>query len=229
MELIVRWGGIVVLAAAVAVVLASGVWRDLTPEAIQRYHARLFAVVAARPAISLGLFVLVCAAVSALCLPGPGLLALIGGALFGWAEGGGVAAAAFTLGALPTFFAFRAAAGRGLAEGGGWVGGLVARFQRASFSTLLAVRLTPVAPIGVVTIAAGLAQAAPAGFVAATFLGCAPAALVYATLGHGLRGVVERGGLLSLRMLADPKIIIPLGILAVVAASAAFVRLRRAR
>ncbi len=224
---LVRWGGLLALAIALAVLIGTGAWRQLSPHALQRHHAALFASVSAHPATSLAAFFLVCAAVSATSLPGPGLLALIGGSLFGWLAGGGTAAAGFTLGAAPTFLAMRAAAGGGQEMRSGRLGAMAERLKKNAFSTLLAIRLTPVAPIGLVTIAAGLARAPLGAFLAATVLGCAPAAMVYAALGQGLRGAVERGGLISPQQFADPRVLLPLAILAVVAAGAAAYRLRR--
>jgi uncharacterized membrane protein YdjX (TVP38/TMEM64 family) len=87
-------------------------------------------------------------------------------------------------------------------------------FSRDAFSYLLALRLMPVAPFFVVNIAAGLARVRLAAFVAATVIGAAPSAFIFATLGAGLGGVLRRHGQLGAQLLLQPQIAGPLTALA---------------
>ncbi len=227
---VIRFGGLVAIVAFLAALVASGWWRHLTPADLRAHYADIAGFVGRRPALALGAFALTSAAVTASCLPGTGVLVVLGGALFGALAGGGAALVGSVLGSTLVFLACRSAAADWVSpERAGRVGRLMASVSRHAFSTLLVLRLTPIAPLSLVTIAAGLARVRLAPFVAASLIGSAPSNLIYAGLGAGLRGALQRGRALDPALLTDPKLIWPLLALAALAGMTAIVNLRRRR
>ncbi len=225
-----RYGGLAALVAAIAALVASGWWRHLSPADLRAHYAEITSVVEAKPALSLGIFTLISAAAIASCLPGSALLVVLGGALFGTVAGGGAALVGSVVGSTLVFLACRSATSGWVSpDAAGRVGRLMASFSRHAFSTLLVLRLTPIAPLSLVNIAAGLARLRLAPFVAAGLIGSAPSNLIFAGLGAGLRGALQRGRALDPALLADPKLIWPLLALAALAGGTALVNARRRR
>jgi uncharacterized membrane protein YdjX (TVP38/TMEM64 family) len=226
----VRFGGLVALAALVAAVVASGWWRHLSPADLRTHYGQIAGLVQRQPVASLGVFALVSMAVTAACLPATGVLVVLGGALFGALLGGGAALLGSVLGSTCVFLACRSAsAGWVSPEATGRVARLIAGFSRHAFTTLLVLRLTPIAPLSLVNIAAGLARVRLAPFVAASLIGSAPSNLIYAGLGAGMRSALQRGLILDPTLLTSPKLVWPLVALAALAGGAAIVNLRRRR
>ncbi len=227
---VARYGGLIALAALIAALVASGWWRHLSPADLRAHYGELTSFVQNHPVQSLVVFTLTSAAVTAACLPATGVLVVLGGALFGTLPGGGAALIGSVLGSICVFLACRSAtAGWVASEVTGRIGRLMASFSRHTFSTLLVLRLTPIAPLSVVNIAAGFARVRLAPFVAASLIGSAPSNLIYAGLGAGLRVALRRGLVLDPALLTSPKVMAPLAALAVLAGGTAVVNLRRRR
>ena len=70
---------------------------------------------------------------------------------------------------------------------------LEAGFREDAFSYLLSLRLVPIFPFWLVNLIAGLAGMRLSTYVAATFLGMIPGALVYASLGSGAGALIAAG------------------------------------
>ena len=227
---VVRFGGLIALAALVAALVASGWWRHLSPADLRAHYGEIAGAVGRSPIASLGAFTLITAALTATCLPGTGLLVVLGGAMFGTLAGGGASLLGSVLGSTCVFLACRSAAtGWVSPEASGRVARLIAGFSRHAFSTLLVLRLTPIAPLSLVNIAAGLARVRLAPFIAASLIGSAPSNFIYAGLGAGLRGALRRGLILDPALLTSPRLIWPLVALAALAGGTAIVNLRRRR
>jgi uncharacterized membrane protein YdjX (TVP38/TMEM64 family) len=62
------------------------------------------------------------------------------------------------------------------------------------FVAVCLLRLSPLAPYGVLNYALGLTRVSPAAFLAGTAVGSLPATVLFLVLGHGAAGVVEGGG-----------------------------------
>jgi uncharacterized membrane protein YdjX (TVP38/TMEM64 family) len=131
-------------------------------------------------------FVVVSAALTVACVPGP-LLAGASGLLFGTALGTPTAIVAATLGASLAFSLSRR-------FGAGAVDELSGRRLRAlqdwiaarGFLAVLYARILPAMPYSLVNYAAGLTRVPLAVFAGATAIGCAPRAFAYAALGGSL-------------------------------------------
>jgi uncharacterized membrane protein YdjX (TVP38/TMEM64 family) len=225
-----RLAPIALIAALFALLIASGAWRRLSLASLAEHRAQLLHFVAAHPYASvaayLGVYVLVIVA----CAPGPAVLTIAGGFLFGPVLGGSAALASLVVGAVIVFGACRTAFGDWAAHRAGpTVARIEAGFSRDAFAYLLALRLMPVAPFFMVNLAAGLARVRLSSFVLATLIGSAPSAFIFAALGSGLGGMFRRHARLGANLLLQPQIAGPLTALAALSLAAPAWRLWRAR
>jgi uncharacterized membrane protein YdjX (TVP38/TMEM64 family) len=137
-------------------------------------------------------YLLVYAGLTALSVPGAMLMTLAGGFLFGPWLGATYALVGATLGATAVFFAARVGLYGLASRAGPRARRLEAGFRENAFNYLLCLRLVPIVPFWLVNLLAGLAGMRLFSYVAATFLGMVPGALVYASLGSGLGVWIER-------------------------------------
>lgn len=227
---ITRYGGLVAVALLLALFVASGWWRHLSAADLRTHYGDLVGFVRRDPLAAVAAFSAVMLAVTTACLPATGILVVLGGALFGTLQGGAAALVGVVVGSTAVFLACRAASSHWVrAAPEGRVARLIATLSRHGFSTLLVLRLTPVAPLSLVNIASGFAQVRLAPFVAASLIGSAPSTLIYAAVGTGLRHGLARGEALSPRMIGDPAVVLPLAGLAALAGLTALVNARRRR
>jgi uncharacterized membrane protein YdjX (TVP38/TMEM64 family) len=225
-----RLAPIVVIGALFVGLLASGQLKRLSLDSLAQNRATLTAFVAAHPVGSLAAYLGAYLLLIAACVPGPAVMSIAGGVLFGTWLGGVAALAAMTAGGVIVFLACRTAFGDWAAHrAGAAIARIEAGFSRDAFAYLLALRLMPVAPFFIVNLAAGFARVRLATFVLATLIGAAPSAFVLAGLGAGLDGVIRRGGKLDASLIARPDIAIPLIALALLALAPPAWRLWRAR
>lgn len=222
---------LIVLAAAVALVF-SGALSHLSLSELRHRRAALLALVHAHPARSLMLYLAADVVVIALSLPGALIMTLTAGFLFGPVIGGVAAMAGVTGGAVIMFLVVRFTFGEAIADWtapGGLTRRLAAEVRRNAFSYLLTLRLTPAAPIALVNIVAGLAQAPLPVFLAATVLGVIPSSAIYASIGASLGEVFNRPGPLDLRTVIRPELIAPLFGLAALSLAPHLLRFRQMR
>jgi uncharacterized membrane protein YdjX (TVP38/TMEM64 family) len=225
-----RLAPIALIAALFVALIASGAWRRLSLGALAEHRAALLHFVGAHPYASLAAYLGVYVLVIAACAPGPSVLSVAGGFLFGPALGGAMALASMVIGAVIVFLACRTAFGDWAARRAGpTVARIEAGFSRDAFAYLLALRLMPVAPFFMVNIAAGLARVRLSSFVLATLIGSAPSAFIFATLGAGLGRMFRRHAHLGADILLQPQIAGPLTALAALSLAAPAWRLWRAR
>ena len=225
-----RLAPLAALGALLAGLAGSGVLGRVSLTTLEADHAALAASAARHPvqtaAAFLGLYCLMAAA----CAPGLFVMTLAAGFLFGPLVGGVITVAALVSGGLVTFLACRSAFGDWLARrAGGTLARIEAGFSRDAFAYLLALRLMPVAPFFMVTLAAGLARTRPSSFVLATAIGSAPSSFVIAALGAGLGGLFARRAPIDARVLLRPEIAVPLAALAVLALAGPAIRVWRSR
>jgi uncharacterized membrane protein YdjX (TVP38/TMEM64 family) len=228
-----RWARflpLVVIAALFIALLASGELKHLSLNELAAHRTRLAGFVAAHPVLSLaayfGLFVLLVVA----CAPGPSVVCMAGGFLFGPWLGGSAALASILTGAVIVFLACRTAFGDWAAQRAGpTMARIEAGFSKNAFSYLLALRLMPVAPLFLVNIAAGLARIRLSTLVLATLIGSAPSSFIFAWLGSGLGEVFRRHAKLDASLLSRPSIVAPLAALALMSLAPVAWRLWQAR
>lgn len=182
------------LVGLLALAWAMGWHEALSWEGLAARRAALAEVVAARPvAAGLGYVALYAAAV-AVSIPGAGIITASGGLLFGIAAGSALAVTGATLGAVGLYLAARTALGPFLArKAGPWLDRLRPGLERDGFHVLLALRLIPLVPFALLNLVCALVGMRLGPFVAATFLGIIPGAVVFASIGAGLGHVLEAG------------------------------------
>lgn len=206
-----RYGLLIVLAAGVAIALASGATDHITLAELKARRAELAAFVEAHRLSAIAVYVALYAVVVALSLPLALVLTLAGGFLFGPFLGALAAVSSATLGSTVAFLAARTAFGDYLAAGAGpTVARLVEGFRKDAFAYLFTLRIIPVAPLQLINLGAGLAGVRIATFMAASFIGMAPGSFIYAWLGSGLGTIFARGEQPDLGLIMEPSIFLPL-------------------
>ncbi|MDJ1157697.1 VTT domain-containing protein [Chelatococcus sp. SYSU_G07232] len=189
---VVRFLPLVLLLVATMAVLASGLHRYLSFEGIVAHREYLRGYVSQHYAAALALYAVVYVGVVALSLPGGLVLTILGGFLFGWSVGGGVAVVAATVGATIVFLAARTSLGAVLAARAGPALQRIARgFRENAVFYLLFLRLVPVFPFWLVNLAPALFGVPLATYVATTIVGILPATFAFAFAGAGLDNAVE--------------------------------------
>jgi len=155
-------------------------------------------------------YVLIYAALAALSVPAGMLTTLAGGFLFGPWYGALWALVGSTLGATMVFLAARTGLYGLAATAGPRARHLEAGFREDSFNYLVCLRLVPIFPFWLVNLIAGLAGMRLATYVAATFCGMIPGALVYASLGNGLGALIASGQHPDRYMIFRPPLLLPI-------------------
>jgi len=222
---LLRWLPLGLIAAAAAVLFATGAHRTLTLDALAAHRAALCAFVEARPTASAAGFATLYAGAIAVGLPIAVLFTVGGGFLFGTVGGGALSAIGATLGALGVFLAARTAVGDAVARRAGPRLKLFeAGFRRDAFSYLLVLRLVPLFPFWLVNIVPAILGVRLRTYAAATALGMLPGAFVYASVGAGLGSVIDGGGRPDLGILFTPQVLLPILGLALLALLPVLVR-----
>lgn len=182
-----RWGPLVLLVVAAAVVYASGASEYVSLATIADHRDTLQDFVSEHWFAAIAAYGLIYMGVVALSIPGAALLTMIGGFLFGWLATGLLVVVAATAGATVIFLVARTSLGDVLARRAGpRLNALARGFRDDAFSYLLFLRLVPVFPFWLVNIAPALFGVRLASFVAATFAGIIPGTFAFAFLGSGL-------------------------------------------
>jgi uncharacterized membrane protein YdjX (TVP38/TMEM64 family) len=215
---LLRWLPLLLLAAGLAVVLATGLQRYLTFDALRDNRAWLLDLVARHFAVAAVGFVAIYIVVVALSVPGGAVLTIAGGFLFGkWIDTALVLVAA-TIGATLLFLAARTALAPLLrARAAPWLIKLEAGFRRDAFSYLLVLRLVPLFPFFVVNLVPAFLGVSLRVFMLATLIGIIPGTFVYATVGSGLGSIFDSGQSFTAAGILTPEIVGALVGLAVLA------------
>jgi uncharacterized membrane protein YdjX (TVP38/TMEM64 family) len=155
---------------------------------------------------------------AAFSIPGALAMTLFGGFLFGYTLGAAYAAIGATAGATILFTVARSTLGAALRERAGpWLGKMRAGFQANAVSYLLVLRLVPLFPFWLVNLVPACLGMSLRGYVGATFVGILPGTVVYAVLGSGLGKVLDAGETPEFSLALEPRILLPLIGLAILA------------
>jgi uncharacterized membrane protein YdjX (TVP38/TMEM64 family) len=225
-----RWLPVLAVLLALVLVYATGLHTWLSLETLRSQRETLQGLVAGHPLTAPLAYVLLYAAATALSLPGAIFLTLGGGFLFGTWLGGGLAVAGATLGAVGIFLIARTALGSALRNRAGpWLRRMEAGFREDAFSYLLVLRLVPLFPFWLVNLVPAMLGVPLSTFAAGTLIGIIPATFVYAGVGNGLGAVLDRGGAPDLGLILEPRVLLPLLGLALLALLPVAFRRWRAR
>jgi uncharacterized membrane protein YdjX (TVP38/TMEM64 family) len=208
----------VILLLAISAAFALGLTDYLSFEQLERNRAWLLGLVDRHPSLAPFAFTLIYALAVALSIPGGAILTMTGGFLFGVAAGTCYAVVAATLGATVVFLIARTALGDSLRrKTGPAMRRMEAGFRENALNYLLFLRLIPAFPFWLVNLVAAFLCVPLGTYVVATAVGIIPGSLVYASVGDGLGAVFETGGRPDLGIIFEPRIILPLVGLAVLA------------
>lgn len=190
-SLLKRWAPLAALVALGLLAWAAGAADLLSFRAVAENRDALTQAVENNRTLAVAVYAVVYAVAVALSLPGGALLTILGGFLFGWLYGGGIAVVAATAGATGVFLIARSSLGETLAERAGpRLEKLRAGFSRDALSYLLFLRLVPAFPFWLVNLAPALLGMRLAPYVVGTFLGIIPGTFAFAFAGAGLDSVI---------------------------------------
>ncbi len=216
---LLRNGLRLLLLAAIAAVLVAA-WHSHGLRAacwayLAAHRAAWAAGIAQHPVAAAGLFICIYAVTVALYIPIGTWLSLGAGLFFGIWLGGALTVIGSSIGAIGAY----AVARRLLAPLFGQrlerpVARLKPGLERDGFSYLLALRLIPLFPFWLVNLAPSLIGMRLEPYVLATALGVVPISFVLNAIGAGLGATLQAGGRPHLEMLLQPRILLPLLLLA---------------
>jgi uncharacterized membrane protein YdjX (TVP38/TMEM64 family) len=213
-----RWLPLALVVAAIAAAFYFRVDRYLTFETLASHREWLLGRVERRGPLASVVFIAAYAGAVGLSIPGATLLTVLGGFLFGPFWGTVYAVLGATIGATVIFLDARTALGDALRRRAGpFVRKLEDGFRRDAFYYLLFLRLVPVFPFWLVNLVPALLGVKLGTFVLATFFGIIPATAVYSGLGDGLGAIIDAGDMPDLGIVLEPRILLPLLALAVLA------------
>jgi len=215
-----RWLPLGLLVALGITAWLSGAHRYVSFHALEAHREWILSQVAAFGFWAPVAFMLLYAAVAALSIPGATIMTLTGGFLFGTVLGSLYNVLGATIGATLVFLVARSAFGEVLQQRAGpFLKKVEAGFREDAVSYLLVLRLVPLFPFWLVNLVPALFGMSLGVYVACTFVGILPGAVVYTSVGSGLGEFLDRGEKPDLHLVYQPHILLPLvglGLLALV-------------
>jgi uncharacterized membrane protein YdjX (TVP38/TMEM64 family) len=203
-----------------------GLDRHLSIEALAEHRATLSGLVAGNLLAAALAYVAGYTMIVALSVPGAAVLSLAGGFLFGPWLGTGLSVTGATIGATLVFLLARRIFGEdALARHGPRAERLAAALRRDAVAYMLVLRLAPLFPFFLVNLVPAFVGVPLAVYVATTFVGILPGAMVYNLAGAGIGTVLDAGGTPSVASVMTPEIVAALSLLALL--SLAAIPLRR--
>ncbi len=209
---------ILVLIGGLVTFFALGFDKYVTLTALEENRQLLADWVRDTGILALVVFVAVYAVATGFSLPAAAIITISGGFLFGPWLGGGLSVIGATLGASALFLAARYAFADFLrARAGPAIRKMEAGFQENALSYMLFLRLIPAFPFFIVNLVPAFLGVGFGTYVVGTFIGIIPGSLVYASLGDGFSAIVEKGGDINLGIIFEPRFLLPIIGLAVLA------------
>ncbi|UYV39494.1 VTT domain-containing protein [Rhodobacteraceae bacterium D3-12] len=221
----------IVAILAVAVIGAFTLRDYLSFEALRDNREALIAFRDLHYAATVAVFIAAYVTIVAFSLPGALVATLTGGFLFATFPGALFNVASATVGATLIFLAARwglgEKLGRKLEDSKGAVKKIKDGIDENQWSMLFLIRLVPAVPFFVANLVPAFVGVPLRRFVASTFVGIIPGAVVYTSVGAGLGEVFERGETPNLGIIFEPHILLPiLGLCALAALPIAIKALR---
>ncbi|NBB68711.1 MAG: TVP38/TMEM64 family protein [Alphaproteobacteria bacterium] len=222
---------LLLLAAATALVFATGLDRYLSMEMLSENYQELRAWAAAHPVVAPLAFGVAYAAGVAVSIPGAAIMTLAGGLMFGLVLGTLVVVVSATLGATLVFLIAKTALGEPLRRrASGRIKRMEQGFQEDALSYLLVLRLVPIFPFWLVNIVPAFFGMRLTSYVVATFVGILPGTAVIASIGNGVGEILAAGETPDLSIIFSPEVFGPLvALAALVLSTTLYKRWRRRR
>lgn len=210
---------LLILIAIGVAVGTSGVLQQLSPHHIMAEQANWSRQIAAHPGLTYLVYVLVLTISIATALPGPLLVIIAGGMLFGMGPAIGLSLVGEVLGSLMLFYAARHAFGAGKRPPPKFVERVRKGYQANPISYTLFLRLVPLFPFGGITVALAWLRCPVWLFALATALGGVIMLVFETAIGAGLAQSIAEGNGITPNLILQPRVWLPLvglGLLALV-------------
>src|SRR5579863_5413793 len=188
----------------------------LSLEGFNNYHEKLIGYKIGHPAKFIIGYIVSYILLIMLCIPGTILFDLIAGFVFGWYFGTIIVLFSYGIGSFLNFilvryffkdlFANKFGRFKSLIHGGGQYGLLI---------NLTGLRLIAVIPFWILNIVAALLNVNVRTFLISTLIGILPSTIIYVVIGDGVSDMLDKGQALTPEILMDPKIWIPIFIMAI--------------
>jgi uncharacterized membrane protein YdjX (TVP38/TMEM64 family) len=216
------------LIAGLVLAWAFGLFRYVSFDALAEHRGALARLVADRPVSAALLYLAAYTAAVGVSIPAGPVLTMASGLLFGRWLGAGLAFPAATAGACVLFLVVRSSLAPAVARRAApFMERLRLGLERDGFWYLLSVRLLPIVPFPVGSIAPALVGMPFLPFAAATALGILPGTVLFASMGAGLDGVLAQGERPDASVVFSPPVLLPLLGLAALSLAAMWLRRRR--
>jgi uncharacterized membrane protein YdjX (TVP38/TMEM64 family) len=180
-------------------------------------RTRLHGLVASLSIWGSVLFILAYAALMTLIWIPSWPCSMIGGFLFGAAFGSVYSLIGSTLGAVVAFELARSGLAHRISHENPLFRRLHAGFQRDAFEYVIALRLLPVMPFGIIHVAAAVFGVPLRIFTIGTAIGMVPCIVIYSLLGTDLDRIAASGQRVDAATLTDSRVLVPLFALAALA------------
>lgn len=226
-----RFWPLLVILGLLALLVFSGGLQQLTLGNIQAHHAELSAYVDKHRLLAGLVQVTIALVLMATALPGTSLVSLTAGFLFGAFPATLQSVAGTVLGSWVLFWAVQHAIGERLVQQGRALGEKIrAAFEKNPVSYALFLRLVPLFPFGLTTLALAFLRCPPRLFLGASIIGCFPSTFAICWLGSGLHTQLQSPDPINAQILREPAILLPLAALALLALlPVAYERFKQAR
>lgn len=205
---------LLLLIAAGVALLASGVFDRIHPEQLVAHQHEMRAHIAEHPWMSRLIYIGLLILATCTGIPVTIVIILAGGFAFGVLEGTAYSSIGLTLGSLILFLASRYAFGIGSKHPPAIAKKLHQGFKRHPVVYTLFLRLVPVAPFGLVTVALAWLRCSLWLFLGATWFGGTVMLIFETSVGAGLGHALAHGRKVNLGLIFDPSVIAPLCVLA---------------
>jgi uncharacterized membrane protein YdjX (TVP38/TMEM64 family) len=164
---------------------------------------------------------------TAFSLPVLSVLSLLGGALFGWLAVL-LCLLSGVLGCWVVFFATRGFLFEYLSKKSNpFIESITTNFNKGPFIWLLSLKLFPLLPITFGNIVPGVLGMKSSTFLLATFLGFIPGNLIYVSFGKGISRLIIDEEIISLSVVDNPDIYIPLICLLLISVTSFVIKLNK--
>ncbi|MGH8215544.1 MAG: TVP38/TMEM64 family protein [Rhodanobacteraceae bacterium] len=210
---------LLILVAIGVAVGASGMLEHFNPHRIMAEQANWSRQIASEPALAYIIYIAVLALSIATAMPGPLLVIIAGGMLFGMGTAIGLSLVGEVLGSLLLFFAARHAFGTGKRPPPKFVERIRQGYQVHPVSYTLFLRFVPLFPFGGITVALAWLRCPVWLFTFATALGGVIMLVFETAIGAGLGQSIAEGKGISPNLILEPHIWLPLvglGLLALI-------------
>jgi uncharacterized membrane protein YdjX (TVP38/TMEM64 family) len=187
----------------------------LSLEGFNHYRDKIMGYEVSHPILFVISYIVSYVVLIIVCIPGTILFDLIAGFVFGWYYGTVIVVFSYSVGSFLNFILIRYFFKNLLANRFTKFKSLIHGSGRYGlFINMTGLRLIAVIPFWVLNIIAALINVNPRIFIISTLIGVLPSTIIYAVIGDGVRDMLNKGEQLTPELLLNPRIWIPIIIMA---------------